>query len=257
MIIRTALILLFALGFPVAGFSEDMQVLLQQELDAYIEEINSADDGNLAAVGSRITSSGLSDKRLFDNVQAILISKHEAQLTTAKKDDVVINEVVVLLRTIASSGDAAYMSTLDRILQESKNRAIRNRAKHMMGKVGFYNERNQLMQNMETHAEGQSLHSTRILNLLKSDNLIMSRFAAEELVRQGSAEPVVQEWIADRLQQDVRLDSSKLKIDTLAWYCKVLGTVNKEKYYDFLTEIANDRSIHSKIRKHTKKILKS
>ncbi|MGB0495923.1 MAG: hypothetical protein ACPGJI_06175, partial [Kangiellaceae bacterium] len=131
-----------------------------------------------------------------------------------------------------------------------------NRAKHLLRKVSFYNKKNNLMNNFDDHPEGQSLQSTRLLNLLKSNDLIMSRFAAEEIVRARSADDVVQEWIANRLKEQVRNDGSDLQIDTLAWYCKVLGTVNRDKYLDFLTEIAKDRSIDSKIRRHTKKILK-
>jgi len=255
--IKATLLLLLTMLFPITGFSADMQSLLQQELDGYITELKNANNGGLADVGSRITSSGLSDKRLFDNVRDVLLSKHQAQLTRERSNKVVINEVVVLLRTLTSSGDASYMSIVNQILEESSNRAIRNRAKHMQKKIGFYNDRNRVMQDMSSHVEGQSLHTTRLLNLLKSDNLIMSRFGAEEIVRQGSADPVIQEWVANRLQEKVRKGGDKLQIDTLAWYCKVLGTVNKPKYFDFLTGIAEDKEVASKIRRHAKKILKS
>ncbi len=249
------LIVLFIFSAP--AFSTDLQGQLDAEVNQFITELEQAEGSDLVDISNRITSSGLSDKRLFDNVKNIILTKHIDIMSKSKNEELVIRQVVALLRTLASSGNYEYSSTLERLVLESSNRSIRNRAKHVMNKIGFYQQRNQLMQNLEGHSNSQSLHTTRILNLLESDDLIMNRFAAEEIFRAGSAAPVVQEWIATRLKRDLHNAESKLHIDTLAWYCKVLGLVNKPKYSGFLKEIVKDKSVDSKIRKHTKKILKS
>jgi hypothetical protein len=261
MIVRLCFLMLVFWMIPTTGFSADLHVLLQrqlqQEVDQYITELNESKGNALAEVADRISGSGLSDSQLFDTVNALLISKHEANMTVAAKDKAVIHQIGALLRTLASSGNPGYASTLESVLHESKNRAIRNRAKHVLAKIDFYHNRNLLMQNMENHRENQSLHATRILNLLQSDDLTMSRFAAEEIVRQGSAETAIQDWLAERVQQQVRQTSSNLEVDTVAWYCKVLGTVNKAKYADMLTKISHDKSVDPKIRRHIKKILRT
>lgn len=257
MTLRAAFLLMIFFIFPLSTFAVETDKQLQQEIDQYIQELNNAKGNELADVGNRLEGSGLSDERLFGTVKTLLVEKHQQQMTGSNKDKVVIHQVVTLLRTLASSGDYQYIQTLQRILEESDNRAIRNRAKHVTKKIGFYSSRNTIMQNMSTHRDNQSLHSTRLMNLLNNDNYIMRRYAAEVIVRQKSAEPVVQELIAKQLEENLHLNNTKLKIDTLAWYCKALGTVNKEKYFDMLTSISTDKSISSKIRKHTKKILKS
>jgi len=253
---RSIIFSIFLLIFSSSSFSQDWAKQLKQERDAYIETLNSATGYQLAKHADKITSSGLSDKLLFDSVKTVLLQKHEQQMTTAPKDDLVVHQVVTLLRTLASAGKSDYISILNRILRESSNRAIRNRAKHVMKKIGFYHDRNQIMQNLDTHSARQSLHTTRSFNLLKSDDLIMSRFAAEEIVRANKAAPIIQEWLADRLKQQSRQTNDKLHADTLAWYCKVLGTVNMSKYQGFIRELSKDRSVHSQIRKHARKILR-
>lgn len=243
--------------FPLLSFSANMDTLLKQEIDQYIQKIENTTGKELADIGNRIEGSGLSDERLFGTIKELLLQKHQEQVADTTKDKVLIHQTVTLLRTLASSGDYQYISTAQQILEESKNRAIRNRAKHVTKKFGFYSARNSIMQNMSSHQDGQSLHSTRLLNLLNDSNFVMRRYAAEVIVRQKYAEPIVQETVARQLEEKINLGGTKLEIDTLAWYCKVLGTVNKEKYFDMLTAISKDKSISSKIRRHTKKVLKS
>lgn len=257
MILRSTLLFMALFILPRFALATNIEVLLQQEVNGYIQQLESSQGNELAQVGNRIESSGLSDERLFSVVNRILQDKHQQQMLDSTKDKVLIHQVVTLLRTLASSGDYQYLSSIRKILGESDNRAIRNRAKHVTKKVNFYASRNGIMQNMESHKESQSLHSTRLLNLLNHHDLIMRRFAAEVIVRQGSAEESVQQLIANRVKENIHKEDSKLQIDTLAWYCKVLGTVNKDKYFDLLTKISKDKSISSKIRRHTKKVLKS
>lgn len=255
--IRAVLLLIVVFAFPFSATAADLEDQLLQEVDGYIDALVKAEDNDLIAVAREITSSGLSDVRLFDNVKTILENKHQELLTEPDDDELLIYQTMTIVRTLASSGNDMYMPVLYNIMRESNSRGVRNRAKHVLSKIKFYRDRNAIMQNMDSHVDGQSLQSTRMLNLLKNDNLIMSRFASEEIVRKGSAEPAVQEWIAQRLEERVHKVQGKLAIDTYAWYCKVLGTVNKTKYADFLTTLINDKSVDSKIRKHAKKILKS
>ena len=253
--LKNVILALFVLISP-ASFAADIKSLLNEEIESYITDLEGAEGESLISVASRITRSGLTDPRLFDKVNDILLDKHRLQMTTAREDEIVVHQIVNLLRTLASTGRSEYSSTLRLILGESKNRAVRNRAKHLLSKRMFYQDKNRIMNQLENHKEGQTLHSTRLINLLNNKSLIMNRFAAEEIVREGAAEEAVQELIAERLEQEVRLDGSKLQTDTLAWYAKVLGTVNREKYLEFLTGISKDKSVEYHIRRHTKRILK-
>ncbi|WP_444882957.1 hypothetical protein [Microbulbifer sp. PSTR4-B] len=240
---------------PLTGLAKDIQSLLNQEIDSFIAELKGEDNFVLTKTANRITGSGLSDERLFDAAEQVLLEKHQANMTVAQRDEKVISEIVNLLRTLSSSGNTKYSPTINKIMRESGNRAIRNRAKHVLTKFSFYQKRNALMQNMEGHVATNSLHTTRLLNLLNSNDMIMQRFAAEEVVRDGAAETVIQEWFYRAVEKDVRQPVDKLHIDTLAWYCKALGTVNKSEYKEFLSSIADDRNVHRKIRRHVKKIL--
>ena len=129
---------------------------------------------------------------LFEKVKAKLIERHKENLLN-EKDELIIHHVVNLLRTYASSGRPESYTTLNQILRESENRAIRNRAKHLMSKLDFYRQKNEIMSNLKNHKKGQSLHTTRLINLLNHHDLIMNRFAAEEIVREGVAEEEIQE----------------------------------------------------------------
>ncbi|AWF82903.1 hypothetical protein BTJ40_19920 [Microbulbifer sp. A4B17] len=249
------LIFFIILLSPITALAKDIQPLLNQEVDNYVAELKGENNSDLSKVANRITGAGLSDERLFDVVEQVLLEKHQANMTFAQRDDQVISQIVNLLRTLSSSGNTKYSSTISKIMRESGNRAIRNRAKHVLTKFSFYQKRNALMQNMDGHIDTNSLHTTRLLNLLNSNDMIMQRFAAEEVVRDGTAEVAIQEWFYKAIEKDVRQPVDKLHIDTLAWYCKALGTVNKNEYKEFLSSIANDRNVHRKIRRHVKKIL--
>lgn len=237
----------------------DHQPLLELEIHSYIEALDSAAGSDLTHLANKISGSGLSDKRLFDSVQRLLLGKHQLhsnRKTSKKIRKIIIPQELALLRTLASSGNKDYMPTVSEMMGNSKKYSVRKRAEHILNKFDFYHDRNLLMQNMATHQPSQSLHSTRLLNLLNSGNLIMSRYAAEEIARQGQAEPVVQDWLANRLQERIHLVEDKLEVDTLAWYGKVLAGVNAPKYREMLSKFANDKSVDSKIRRHLKTALR-
>jgi len=249
--------LLLLICFVVANsaYAQPLQEQIKAEGDYYIQALSQSSGADLDSLANKISGSGLNDVRVFKAVQAKLLQLHQALLAAGSRDKVLGRNVNTLLRALASSGDSQYQASLQKVLDEAKSRGVRNRAKHALNKLSFYRERNQIMQDMSKHKAGQSLFTTRLLNLLNSADLRMSRFAAEEITRQGSAEQTVQAWLAQSLEAKAFKPQDKLQADTLAWYAKALGTVNKAQYHALLTKIANDESVDIKIRKHTKKIL--
>ncbi|MFT2092407.1 hypothetical protein [Paraglaciecola sp. 2405UD69-4] len=243
--------------FSTTLLADDLTSRQTQEIDSYISKLINAEDDELYDLANTIRFSGLSDKRLFEKVAEILKKKHQQLLEIKKPDDQSVNQVKILIMALASSGNSEYWVTLNSILEASSNRNVRNRAHESMKNISFYQKRNTIMQNYDSLLENQSLQTKRTLNLLQSDDRKMSRYGAEDIHRIGSTDASVLEWMAAQLELQAHHAENKLHVDMLAWYCKALAKVDKEKYSPLLNKIIKDKSIHSKIRKHAKKALKA
>lgn len=227
---------------------------LEFEIDGYIHELQSKNLSMVSTAADKVSASGLSDKRLFEEVQKVLLEVHQRQLQTPS-DKSLSPPVISLLRALASSGDFHYTAAINRLRHESKSRSARNRAKHVLGKMSWYSQRNKIMQDMSTHRKAQSLLSTRYLNMLNYSDLNMNRYAAEELYRLGAAEGVVTDQIWSDFQKGVREDKGKLHVDVMAWYCRVSVKLARESYRAEIEQLIDDKSVNAKIRRHCEKEL--
>jgi hypothetical protein len=253
--IMAKLLLVPLLMFPLYGFGYNLNRLQALEIDLFMEEITSSDHNKVTQTANKISASGLGDRRLFDVIEKVLLDYHKKQMSESE-DESLVPPMIALIRAMASSGDFRYTPTLQRILDESKSRATRNRSKHVITKISWYSQRNRVMQDMKNHRPERSLQSTRFINLLTHHDLIFRRYAAEEINRLGGADEAVLELMAADLQQGVHEDKGKLHIDVMAWYCRTLGKVAKLEYQDLIDKLIEDKSVHKKVRRHCKKALK-
>lgn len=237
-----------------ATAQQDLEELHRAEVDHYIGALNTTDLNQIAVTADLISGSGVSAPQLFDVVNNDILEFHQQQLQDSRNKPLA-KAMDSLLRALASSGDSSYTTTFNKVLNESKSRMSRNRAKQGLSKVSWYKSRNQIMQEMNNHQPGQTLESTRFLNLLSDNSPIYNRYAAEELYRRGSAEPVVLKKIAANLQRDRDKNLDGVELDAAAWYCRVLGKLGKEDYRGLIESLASDSSAHKKLRKHCKKSL--
>lgn len=239
---------------PSYGFTANNDT--DQEIDRYLTDLQADDRSVMMEAIYRIGASGLSDTRLFDAVEQQLIATHSESLESPK-DKAIAEEVGHLMRALASSGKQKYSATFSKLLDEGRTRSIRNRAKSSIEKLSWYASRNATMQNMAKHVEGQSIWTTRFINLLTSPDPVMQRYGAEELNRFGSADDATISVIAQQLDAGLAAlpDADKTQQNIIAWYCRLLGKYAKAEYGEKLTTISEDSSIPKKIRRHARKAL--
>jgi len=228
---------------------------LEKEINTYIEGLNSEDSAVVKKTANAITASGLLDERLYDHIEKRLLKYHQ-EYVNGRTDEVTLRTTVELVRALGASGKGKYYPTFDRLLRENKARLIRNRAKRAKQTLSWYQRRNEEMHNLDSHQAGQSLFSTRILNLINHSDKTLNRYAMEELYRIGKAETVVLDNVSKKFKEEVYLDAGKLHIDVMAWHCKVLGKLGEEKHREQVKKAIDDKNIVSKIRRHCKKSLK-
>jgi hypothetical protein len=247
---------LLSLLFFLSGFSfaDDLSQEIKLEIDTYTQDLHSKDIDTVILTADKISASGLSDPVLFDNVEQVLLNFHQRQIANPG-DKTLPPPVISLIRALGSSGNYKYSTTLNNILEESPSRAARNRAKHVLSKINWYKQRNTLMQDLSHREPGQSLQTTRLLNLLNNNSFTFRRYGAEEIYRLGEAEPAVLSLMANDLKTNASSTMDNIQTDTRAWYCRVLGKVGGAEYRNFIQSVIDDKNTHSKIKKHCKKEL--
>ncbi len=229
---------------------------LSKEIDQYTDAIKKYNGENLIASADEISGAGLNNTQLFDEVEKRLIQQHQAQLVD-RKDQLLARQVSALTRTLASSGNYKYKASIDQIFRETRSNGVKRRAKRMKNKFDWYAKRNSIMQNMSQHIEGQDLMTTRLLNLINKEDNLLRRYGAEELSRQSHAEAAILQVIAERLENEHIDPQDNLHLDTLAWFCRILGQFAKEEYRPLLQGIADNKELRKKLRKYAKKALRS
>ncbi|MBQ0712027.1 MAG: hypothetical protein KBT53_03610 [Porticoccus sp.] len=248
------IILLATLLTPLVGLGEDVDQLLTAEIDQYISGLQSDNINTVEITANKISASGLSDSRLFVEVEQAIDKYHKKQMITPK-DEAWVPVMTSLLRALGSSGDNKYISVLNRIVDESSSRGTRNRAVRAATKVSWYAKRNRIMQDMKNHQPGTSLITTRYLNLFTYSDQIMNRYAAEEIYRLDEADEILLGKVMSDLNKGATQDLGGHHADVMAWYCRVLGKLAKDKYGEDIQRLIDNKSVHKKIRKHCRKEL--
>lgn len=239
----------------VYSYAQSIEQQVQEEISGYIEGLQSSNILTVTNAAAQIHASGLSDKTLSNALEHKLKEYHANQLENRKDKDLVIAMKALMRAYTSSAGDKSYL-LLDQIQNESKQRKSRNLAKHLKTKISWYKTRNQIMQDMSNHKAGQSLLTTRYLNLLSQETPYLKRYAAEEINRTGSAEKPITDLMLSELKVEIYQDPQGIKIDQLAWFCRTLTKITKNQYRDDIQQIVDDKSVHKKIRRHCRKALK-
>ncbi|MGS2722526.1 hypothetical protein ACVBEJ_02195 [Porticoccus sp. GXU_MW_L64] len=250
---RWIIYLLFSAVFASTAFANSSETA--QEIDSYIKGLESGDSQTITRTADLISASGLSHKRLFETVERVLNGYHLRQ-TETPNDTSLVPPTISLIRALGASGDSRYSGFLYQIQTESRSRAARNRAKHVISKISWYRYRNDVMQDMSKHKPSQSAISTRFLNLLTNRSEKLNRYGAEELYRVGKAEPVVLNHLMNKLTEGAYEQRGGQHADKMAWYCRALIKIDYQSYKTEIDTLSKDRKVPRKIRRHCAKEIK-
>ncbi len=236
------------------------------EVEQYINMLNSSSRHQRITTAKKISRSGLSEEKLFDMINDILLKNYKKNTRNSQQ----IDEMSWLCKALASSGLDKYGVSLKSVADNTQNPKLKKYALQSLNLIKQFAERNRVMTDDKHLKEGFSPELARYINMLRSEDLTLKRDAAkhifrsvimderlydiveEELLKEFVKTPKEREY--DEYGEEVTYGASrkqKLQNDTSAWLCKALGASGMGKYIETLEKIAKTSS-DMYVRRHAK-----
>ena len=183
---------------------------------------------------------GLSDPAVFDIIERRLLEDHDA----ARYDPREKNRVARYIRSLGFSGQPKYAPTIQRFVQD---RTYERYAKAALADLPNYQKWNPVISNRATFDPQYSDDVNRIMNMLRSDDLLLKQIGAKSIYFRNQDEVLL-----DMLAKEVRAhyaSTDRRYSDAVAWLLKGLGKSKLPKYLPLLEE-ARINAQDPKIRKY-------
>jgi hypothetical protein len=172
---------------------------------------------------------GLSDLRLFDPIeQRILAEERAARESRAEKD-----RIARYMRALGFSGRPKYRSTLNRF---TLDQVYMRYADQAIKDLPYYQRWNPIISARADWDPNLSDEANRVMNMLRSDDLLLQRIAAKRVWFGIQDEPAL-DLLAARLRDAYPKEWQGEEADSVAWMAKALGRADKGKYRSLLDEV--------------------
>lgn len=238
--------------YSKTGYAEEDRAGKVDKVEYYLKMITSGSYTERLTAAKEITNSGLNDPKLFKVIEERLLQGYQEDSTNREH----LDEMAWLCKALASSGISDYKKTLQTVAQTASNKKLKGYAKQSHDMVDEYAERNAILADTKYAEPGQSPEVTRLITMLKSDNLTLKENAAKEISRSKQDNPKVFEVIEEELLKGYQLNSgNKNYVDTMAWLCKALGSSGDLKYRPTLQKIF-DTTPNQTLRNYAEKSLR-
>ena len=227
------------------GYAEENR---QTEVDEFITMLKSNNIEQRITAAKRITRSGLTDPKLFDLIRDNLLNGYQSDPNNPKHTD----EIAWLCKALASSGRPEYKEALKKVADTTEDAKLERYARQSMGLIDEFAERNKIISDTENTVPGQSPEVTRLINMLKSDNLSLKRDAAKEIYRSHFTDQDLFGVVNEELLKGYQISPyDRHHVDVMAWLCKALGASGMPEYKATLSKIVETSSSEA-LRKHAK-----
>ncbi len=219
---------MFALLASFAFIGAAGAASLQDDADRYVQVFN-GDKSSHSDAADTLAWMGLSDPRLFDAIERLVLADYQA----ARNDRHDRNRVARYVRALGFSGQAKYLPTLNKLLGD---RAYERFARAALDDQPDYARWNPIISNRATFDSRYSDDVNRVRNMLMSNDLMLKRLAAKR-VYFAHQDDVLLELLADSLRATY-VNPPTAESDAVAWLVKALGNARKEKYLTLIEEVA-------------------
>lgn len=238
---------LFAAVLVFAGPPELRAEDRTTEVQGYVEALQSNNIGARITALKKITNSGLSDRPLFDSVQARLLGGYGVD----PGNDEGVDEVSWMCKALASSGIPDYKDTLAKVAREAPSQKVRNYAQQSLGLVDGYAERNALLSKQTAETQGLPPEVARLVSMVRAPDPRLKKDAAKVITRSSFREPRLFDAVSEELLAGVKRSEDS---DTLAWLCKALAASGDRKYRAVLEQVLQGAG-DEKLRKYARQSL--
>jgi hypothetical protein len=218
----------------------------EEEVQSFIEVFRSGRD--IPETAEQLAWKGISDVRLYDVIEERVL----AEAREARRDRGDRVRVARYIRTLGFSGQEKYIPTIESFLGD---RAYVRQAQTALRELPQYAKWNPIIADRVAPDPRLDDDTNRILNMLRSDDLLLVRVAAKRVYFK-ERDPILLEALAAHLRASYARVSQADEVDAVAWMVKALGQTAKESYRPLLEEI-RDSQADGKVRRQADSSLRS
>jgi len=232
------------LSFPAFAFSTN-----EERIDSYLQVLDTGGDKAKQNMMQELQWSGLSDVRLFDDIEQRFLSKYN----NGKFDKADIETMNYEMRALGYSGNTKYLTTLEEIKSNRDARSLHRHAKKALRDMENFKVWNKLIAESELPVEGKNAEISTYLKMLNTDNTFVQRLAARVMFHDRLRDEDLLALAANKLEGLYKLGNlNKEEQDTAAWLCKAIGQSGVSEYLSLLAKVTAETP-YPKIKKYSSK----
>lgn len=216
----SALLLCFALCGNVAAAT------LEEDTARYLA-IFKGDKSQHAAAGESLAWMGISDTRVYDVIEQLLLA--DGRTPIDDRDEKA--RVAWYIRSLGFSGNSKYEATINSFVKDQRYDGY---ARNALADMPNYRVWNSIISNRATFEPKYTDEVNRVRNMLQSDDWFLKRIGAKR-VYFGVHHDVLFEQMAKDLKANMSMNDSRYS-DCLAWLAKALH--KNPAYKPLLREVA-------------------
>ena len=221
---------------------------VDEQIDHYLKVMETGNYASKREMLERLQWSGLSDPRLYDEVE----KQPARQYLTAGLSKQTIDLLSHQVRALGYSGNERYRNTLMEIKKDASSSKLRGHARKALIWLDRYIVWNKLIADAKINVEGKNAEVATYMKMLSVDNVFVQRIAARAIFHEKRRDPDLLALIAEKLEAVyIRNGLDKEAQDTAAWFCKAIGQSNELVYGELLSKVAG-ATPYKKIRKYAK-----
>ena len=235
------LIFLLVINVPTYAFNS-----VDEQIDHYLGILEDGSYAFKVQMLERLQWSGLSDPRLYDEVERQLFEKY----LRAGLDKEAIGLLSHQIRALGYSGNEKYRNSLAQIKKKSTNEKFRRHASKALNQLDKSKSWNKLIADSSFTVEGKSVEVATYMKMLSVDDVFVQRNAARAIFHERQRDPDLLALTAEKLEQlYMQDDLDNQTQDTAAWFCKAIGESGESEYGVLLSKVAGNTP-YKKIRNY-------
>ncbi|MBU1343526.1 MAG: hypothetical protein KKE44_03105 [Proteobacteria bacterium] len=240
-------IILFSNGFLASASSDS-----SEEIDKYIEMLNSESSKTRVTAAGMIAKSRLTDPRLYNVINEKLLNGYNIKSLNSGH----VDEMSWLCKALAVSGSGDYAPTLEKISQTAPSSKLKKYARQSLVSLWDYAERNKLLSESPGGDSSLSPEINKYINIFQSNNTALKKDTAKFICNTQFSEKKLFDVINAELLKGYPLTGSmgRYYTDALAWMIKALASSGMPEYRPTLMEII-EKSSSQKLQRHAKNSL--
>lgn len=220
-----------------------------ERVNHYLSVLNTQNSKTVETMLSRLQWAGLSDTRLFDEIEGRLLEHYKLQEIDRETTNLMAHHV----RALAYSGNEKYRSTLHEVEQNASASKLRKHAKKALRDLELYIDWNRIIRSTSVDVAGKDPEVATYLKMLRADNVHVKRLAARAIFHEKIVDADLIVEAANNLKSlYLKENLNGQAQDTAAWLCKAIAHSADPEHKELLRMVGRD-SPYKKIRKYARK----